>query len=125
MKKQFKPWLYAAAVLLMSGSCEKKDPSACCGPSVGKYRYMKTIKNVGADLHLSNSFVIDTSGDGTLFICPSQREQFSTYENTYTLNQPQPFKYRIWGRVFNCDACPTIKIGLVPHIVIDKIEKVN
>lgn len=124
MKKQFKPWLYAAAVLLMSGSCEKKDPSAC-GPSVGKYRYMKTIKNVGADLHLSSAFVIEAGGSGTLFICPSQLEQFSTYENTYTLNKPQPFKYRIWGRVFNCDACPTIKIGLVPHIVIDKIEKVN
>jgi hypothetical protein len=121
MKKQWKPWLYVAAVLCMS--CEKKNPDAC-GPSEGKYRYVRTIKNARADLGQNAFFAIE-GGDGAL-ICPSQEEMFSTYENTYVNNQPQqPYKYRIWGRIFNCDACPTIVAGPSPAIVIDKIEKIN
>jgi hypothetical protein len=122
MERKFKPWLYVAAVLLMSGSCGKKDPSSC-GPDEGHYRYIKTIKNARADLYQSVGFVIE--GEGAPLICLSQTEKFSTYENTYIPNKPQPFKYRIWGRIFNCDACPTFSVGLYPYIVIDKIEKIN
>ncbi|MBB3840865.1 hypothetical protein FHS57_004886 [Runella defluvii] len=122
MKRLVKPFLYATAVMLVSVSCEKKDPTSC-GSSDNKFRYIKSIKNARADLYQSAGFVIE--GEGTRFICPSQLEKFSTYENTYILNQPQPFKYRIWGRAFNCDSCPTLVAGPSPFIVIDKIEKID
>lgn len=122
MKRLLKPLLYLTAVVLLSVSCGKKDPSAC-GPDNKHFRYIKTIKNVKADWGLSDYFVTE-SGEGWL-ICPFQKEQFASYENTYVLGKPQPFKYRIWGRFLNCDACPVIAAGPVLHIVIDKIEKVN
>jgi hypothetical protein len=125
MKQKLKPWLYALVLILLHSRCEKKDPSACGqgGPNGDTYRYIKTIKNVRADLSQNAFFVIE--GGDAPNICPSQYPQFATYENTYTFNQPQPYKYRIWGRIFNCDSCPTAVIGSVPMIVIDKIEKIN
>ena len=122
MKKQLKPWLYVAVVLLISVSCKKKDPSSC-GPDNGRFRYIRTIKNARADLSQNDFFAIE--GEGARIICPSQIDQFAAYENTYVPNKPQPYKYRIWGRAFNCDACPTLVAGPAPFIVIDKIEKID
>ena len=135
MKRQWKKlspfgvWgFYVAAVLGMSVSCKTKDPcddGSCCGPVSLKYRYVRTVENVRADLGINAFFLIEGEKDG-LIICASQEEMFSTYENSYLRGQSQqPLKYRIWGRVFNCDGCPTIIAGPNYHIVIDKIEKTN
>lgn len=120
MKTSTKQLLYI--LLLLSISCKKKDPSSC-GQEEENFKYLKTIKNVRADLDRSDGFVIGPLE--TLFICPYQLEQFTMYENTYILNKPQPFKYRIWGRVFECRACPTTAIGYLNFIVIDKIKKID
>ena len=125
-ERKSSPWrlwtCYAAAVLLMSVSCGKKDPTSC-GPENGHYKYIKTLKNARADLYQNAGFVIE-GGDAPL-LCPFQEEKFATYENTYVRGKPQPFKYRIWGRIFNCDACTTFGVGSSPYIVIDKIEKID
>ncbi|MBB3840890.1 hypothetical protein FHS57_004911 [Runella defluvii] len=122
IKPLSKLFLYATVAMLMSVSCKKKDPSAC-GPDNGHYRYVKTIKDARADLYQSAGFVIE-GGDAPL-ICPFQEEKILPYENTYVRGKPQPFKYRIWGRIFNCDACPTFTTGPAPFIVIDKIVKID
>jgi hypothetical protein len=122
MKHLSKPLIYITTLLIVSVSCEKKDPSSC-GSGPDKFRYIKTIKNARANLSQNAFFVIE--GEDPRFICPSQEQKFSTYENTYIPNKPQTFKYRIWGRAFNCDSCPTLVAGSSPRIVIDKIEKIN
>jgi hypothetical protein len=122
MKHLSKPLIYITTLLIMSVSCGKKDPTSC-GPESDRYKYMKTVKNARADLYQSAGFVIE-GGDAPL-LCPFQIEKFVTYENTYVRGKPQPFKYRIWGRIFNCDACTTYGVGSSPHIVIDKIEKID
>ena len=121
MKQYLKLLFYATAVLL-SVSCHKKEPSTC-GPDTQHFKYLKTIKNVRADLDRGDSFVLGSLE--TLFICPYQLEKFVTYENTYNFNQPQRLKYRIWGSVFECRGCPTTSIGYLNFIVIDKIEKID
>jgi hypothetical protein len=125
-ERKSSPWrlwtCYTAAVLLMSVSCGKKAPTSC-GPEDQRYKYMKTIKNARADLYQNAGFIIE-GGDGPL-LCPFQLEKFATYENTYVRGKPQPFKYRIWGRIFDCGGCPTLTADPYPHIVIDKIEKID
>ncbi|WP_273209025.1 hypothetical protein [Runella zeae] len=109
-------------LVVLNISCHKKDPTAC-GPDNQKFKYLKTIKNVPADLDRNDGFVIGPQE--TLFICPYQMDQFANYENTHILNKPSRFKYRISGRVFECRGCPTFSIGYMNFIVIDKITKID
>ena len=50
-----------------------------------------------------------------------------TLRQTYdiTTGQPQPFKYRIWGKIYICKSCPTNVIADVLYIKLDKVEMVN
>jgi hypothetical protein len=122
MKQKLKPWLYALVLLLLHSSCEKRASNAC--GALDTFKYIKTIRNAPADFY-QGYFVVLENGESPR-ICPSQDGILDAYADTYVLNQAkQPLKYRVWGRLFNCDSCPTQNIGTVPTIVIDKIEKIN
>ena len=137
MKQKLKKWLYVftlwgikgALLLCMSVSCKKESldiscpKGTCCGSEEGKYRFTGILTNVKAALGQNAYFVLE-NGDVPL-ICPYQFAQFSNYENSYPVGGKTVYTYRIWGRTYNCDACPTLIAGPVPQIVIDRIEKIN
>ena len=42
-------------------------------------------------------------------ICEQQRDLYGNKLQTsydFRTGQPQPFKYRVWGKIYNCDNCP-------------------
>ncbi|TAG24273.1 MAG: hypothetical protein EAZ32_18775 [Cytophagia bacterium] len=125
MKKQWKPWLYIAAVLCMSVSCKKEECiCADCGAPDQKMTYRKTIQNARADVWGSGLLIENVAG--APFFCYQQQLLYEgKLQNTYVDGQPQPFKYRVWGDIYNCDSCPTAVIGDVLHIRIDRIEMAN
>ncbi|MCA0230940.1 MAG: hypothetical protein LCH91_10790 [Bacteroidetes bacterium] len=135
MKRLIKPFLYATVVLLMSVSCERKDPcddGSCCGSPSQKLSYIKTVDNARADVGFGGLIIENVEGEP--LICYQQQSLYDgklqqSY-NFYTGN-PQPFKYRVWGRLYSCDSCdscdscPSAVIGTLKYFHIDKIEKVN
>ena len=129
MKRLVKPFLYATVVMLMSVSCERKDPcddGSCCGSPGQKLSYIKTVENARADVGFSGLIIENVEGEP--LICYQQQSLYDgklqqSY-NFYTGN-PQPFKYRVWGRLYSCDSCPSAVIGTLKYFHIDKIEKVN
>ena len=129
MKRLLKPLLYAAAVLLMSVSCNKKDPcedGSCCGAPDQKLSYLTTVENARADVWGGMGLVIENLKNEAPLFCPQQASLYEgKLETTYIDRQPQPFKYRVWGKVYSCDSCPTANIGTIKVVYIDKIEKVN
>ena len=64
---------------------------------------------------------------GESLICFQQRNTYQLQQSYDSqTGQPQPFKYRVWGKIFNCNNCPTNRVGaIVTMIQIDKIETVN
>ncbi len=127
MKKQWKPWLYVAAVLCMSVSCKKEECiCANCGAPDQKMTYRTTIQNARADVGFAG-LIVESIKDHELIVCYQQPPLNVKLQQTYDFNtgKPQPFKYRVWGKIYNCDSCPTAVIGDVLHIRIDKIETVN
>ena len=126
-KRLLKPLLYAATVLLMSESCKKKDPcdaGSCCGASDQKLSYIQTVENARADVGFGG-LIIENITDEALFCHQQQGLYDGKLEITYIDRQPQPFKYRVWGKLYSCDSCPTASIGTIKVFYIDKIEKVN
>lgn len=127
MKQVLKPLLYAAAVLLMSVSCKKKDPcddGSCCGAPGQKLSYIQTVENARADVWGAGLVIENVEGSPSF--CHLQESLYdSKLETTYIDRQPQPFKYRVWGRLYSCDSCPTAVVGTLKYFYIDKIEKVN
>jgi hypothetical protein len=126
MKRQWKPWLYVAAVLCMSVSCKKDelDDGSSCGPPSQELTFLKTLQNARADV-ADAGLVLEN--DGFVNYCIKQERTYepSQLETTYLDFKPQPFKYRVWGKLYNCDNCPVYGVGMrVWYIRIDKIERV-
>ncbi len=134
MKKiKLKQWLYIAGLLCMSVSCKKDDPcggqNACCGAPDQKMVYRTTVENAKADVGIgSNGILIENLVQEMLF-CYQQSDLYrgklkQTYD--FRTNEPQPFKYRVWGTVYGCGNCPVyIKGGELLYFQIDKIEYQN
>ena len=132
MKKQWKPWLYIAAALCMSVSCRKEVPDpcndgSCCGAYDQKLEYQMSFENARADVGFGGLIIENVKGES--LICFQQE---GIYENQlqqsydFRTGQPQPFKYRVWGKIFNCNNCPTNRSGAIfTYVQIDKIETVN
>ncbi len=127
MKQKLKKWLYMAGLLCMSVSCKKEVEftSSDCGAPEQKMTYRTTIKNARADLGQDGYLVIE-GVEGAPLICYQQDMQLlSNLKVTYRLGQPQPYKYRVWGRIYNCDNCPTLIKGDALEIKVTKIEYQN
>jgi hypothetical protein len=115
---------FIVGIWLMNVSCNKKDPcddGSCCGASDQKMIYRFSIENARADV-LGDALIIENV-KGSPPICYQQRNFYEgKLKSTFIDGQPQPFKYRVWGKIYNCDNCPTIVQGDVFMIQIDKIE---
>lgn len=129
MKRLLKPLLYAAAVLLMSVSCKKEDPcdgGSCCGAPSQKLVFIRSLDNVKADVQQPAGLLIENFGYAGFCVLQSDLPYIKDLESTYIDGQPQLFKYRVWGKVFECINCPVIAVGMhVYYVQIDKIELVN
>jgi hypothetical protein len=129
MKRLLKPLLYAAALLLMSVGCNKKDPcddGSCCGAYDQKLSYVTTLENARADVWGAGGTGLVIENAIVTSFCHQQQGLYEgKLETTYIDRQPQPFKYRVWGKVYSCDSCPSAVIGTLKYVYIDKIEKVN
>ena len=139
IKQKLKPFIYTAAVLCMSISCKKEDPcgpASCCGAPVQKMRLVKNLENIRADIGLAGDFLIEglkdeyTEGETAAGLCylQAQERAFAGQLKTthdFRTNLPQPYKYRVWGTIYNCDDCPTSVIGNVYYIKLIKIEYQN
>jgi len=137
------PWslwtLYAAAVLLMSVSCKKEEPcddGSCCGVAPQKLSFVKTVENARADIGLAEEFLIEglydtyTKGESGATLC-IQQARLGTYNDQlktsydFRTGQPQPYKYRVWGDIYNCDNCPTTFPSNVYYLKLTRIEYQN
>ncbi len=129
MKRLVKPFLYATVVMLMSVSCERKDPcddGSCCGPSPQKLVFIRSLDNVKADVQQPAGLLIENFGYAGFCVLQSNLPYIQDLESTYIDGQPRLFKYRVWGTVFECVSCPVIAVGMhVYYVQIHKIEKVN
>ncbi len=137
MKQKTKKWYYlplwgikGALLLCMSLSCQKDpDPSCpkgtCCGELRDEMTYLKTISNAKAALDRNDNFVVENDSLKAFGICFKQRADFANYENSVFANGQINYIYRIWGRVYECRKCPTLTVGYMHFIIIDKIEKIN
>ena len=128
MKQVLKPLLYVAVVLCMSVSCKTQYPcpdGSCCGASTQKLSYFTTVENARADTW-GGGLVVENIKDAPSF-CLKQRDLYeSELETTYIDGKPQPFKYRVWGKIYNCDNCPVLTVnGVLQYIYVEKIEKIN
>ena len=127
------------AVFALTIGCKKEDPcglALCCGAPVQKMSFIKNLENVGADIGLASEFIIEglndeyTKGQSTARLCYLQ-EQAGTFagqlRTTYDFrtNTPQPYKYRVWGAIYNCDDCPTTFPSNVHYLKLTKIEYQN
>ncbi len=122
-----------AGLLCMSVACKKTEPivdtcpkGSCCGPPVQTLIYRTTLDNDMAD---SWGFGLVIQRDNIKYVttfCYLQQDKFDgQLKATYIDGQPQPFKYRVWGKIYNCDSCPTSSVGDVLYVYIDKIEYQN
>ncbi|AYQ34478.1 hypothetical protein [Runella sp. SP2] len=128
MKRLVKPFLYATVVMLVSVSCERKAPcddGTCCGPSPQKLAYVQSLVNAKADVG-NDCLVIENIG--TTWFCVLQQDGtlVQSLKQTYINGKPQPFKYRVWGKIFDCVNCPVSQVGVrVQYIQVEKIEQFN
>ncbi len=126
IKQKLKPFIYTAAVLCMSISC-KKDECPCgeCGAPKQKMSYVTTLENARADVDWNGDFGIENIGSG-ISVCFQQLEQYEgKFQQTLFRNKPIPYKYRVWGKIYNCDNCPTLIPGPSHELFIHKIEYQN
>ena len=125
MKKQLKPWLYVAAVLLMSVSCKKEVPNldcddgTCCSTvKSNRFRFVQFIENAPADFWArgGGGFVFSPEvkvPEISISICEIHSTDLSGLKHTSTFgtNLPAPYKYRIWAKVYQ---------ALDARVIIDK-----
>lgn len=127
MKQLRKTSLYIALLLMVSVSCERKDPcdsGSCCGPVPQKLVLVQSLDNAKADVG-NQGLIIE--GIGFAVFCKYQEEQENIVKlkRTYSDGKPQPFYCRVWGKVFECVNCPTYIVGRVLYVQVDKIEMVD
>ena len=141
IKQKLKPFIYTAAVLCMSISCKKDEPpptmAARCGLPNEKFTYKMTFENARADFGLAGEFIIEglrsevrDKAQAAAFLCLLEDElstSIDKLEITYDFRvmKLQPYKYKVWGDIYNCDSCPTLVQGNVYYIVLKKIEYSN
>ena len=125
MKKQLKPLLYVAVVLGISVSCKKEDPGVC-GVNTQELICIATLKKIPADFD-GGSF--HTEKYGIVDVCPNCQEKLVQEKIKVTVigsGSLKPYKYRIWGQVYDCISCPTLTPGThLRFVYIDKIESSN
>ena len=125
MKHVMKPLLYAAVVLGMSVSCKKEDLGVC-GVSTQELICIATLKKTPADF---GGYYFDIEKCGIADVCPNCEEKLVQDKVKVTIigsGTTKPYKYRIWGQVYECTSCPTFAPG--PHVkfvYIDKIESTD
>ena len=126
MKKQWKFCFYVAAVLCVSGSCKTNDPSVC-GLQGQELTCVATLKKTPADF---DGVFFYFEKHGQLLPCPNCEEKLIQGKvGVSTFGPPgttKPYKYRIWGQIYECTSCPIYAPGRGPRkVYVDKIETVN
>jgi hypothetical protein len=129
---------YTTLLLCIGSSCQKDlCDNYCCGHPNQQLSYVKTVENARADIGLAGEFIIEGlinpafKSLETASLCYQQEQQnmFANQLKTsynYTVDTIRPYKYRVWGTIYNCDNCPVLAAGmLVYYIKVDKIEYQN
>ena len=131
MKEKLKKTAYA--ILLFSCVVSCKDNSPCikdqCCTTDGNWGYVQTVSNARADLSRGGIFIEgieQRKGDG-FGICPNSTSKVQGLSISYmdTLNEPHYYKYRVWGKLLNCNDCRTSTAHNPWFLNIDKIERID
>ena len=120
MKKQLKPWLYLAVVLLMSVSCKKEVPAefvfvprpeldcddgTCCGVLVGtRYQFITEFRDepvsFGRGSFVEVSFKNSIAGKPrAAIVCDLSLGMVKDWESTAA--ETHQYKYRISGKLYD------------------------
>jgi hypothetical protein len=123
MKKN-KKWLYIAGLFYCVVGCKTYDPSVCDStPSKIIFKCIANLKRNPADF---GGAYFDIKNQGVAFICANCRDKIDQMNLAVTtLNNAKPYKYYVWGQIFECTNCPTLAPGSVKFIYVDKIESSN
>jgi hypothetical protein len=131
---------YTTLLLCIGSSCQKElCDNYCCGAGTQELSYVKTVENARADIGLAGDFIIEGlinpsrpfDGEWSASLCYQQERQgifANQLKTSYNFRKDtvRPYKYRVWGTIYNCDNCPTNAIGIaVYYIKLDKIEYQN
>jgi hypothetical protein len=133
--------LYTAAVLLMSVSCNKEEPNldcddgTCCGSvQAGRFKFIQQVENAPADFWSQggggfyfNPNISITPTSSSISVCEISAEKVKNLKHTSTFgtNLPAPYKYRVWGKIYQVlDARVIIDIP-VYMINVEKVEEVK
>ena len=140
MKRLIKPFLYATVVMLMSVSCKKEEPNldcndgTCCGSvQAGRFKFIQQVENAPADFwttggggfHFSSNVL--ATRFASMGICDISAEKVKDLKHTSTLGTgvTPPFKYRVWGKIYQVlDARVIIDIPIY-MINVEKVEEVK
>ena len=145
MKKQLKPWLYLAVVLLMSVSCKKEVPdplddgAISCGAGLPLEDWVLVTKfeNEPADLGptallFKRGFMLGNEPypfpQKSILICGELGvAKLTNLEYTYVPTQEYienpRYMYRVWGRIFWARHLYNITGSPIFFTQIDRIEK--
>ena len=116
------------AVFALTISCKREDPCKCadCGAPIDIMTYKFSIENTKADVDATGDALVIEGIKGAPIICYQQSDSYyGKLKVTYLNGQTQPYKYRVWGKIYNCDNCEQFIAGPNYHIKIDKIEYQN
>ena len=135
MKKQLKHLLYIAVVLCVGASCKKEVPNldcddgTCCGSArSGRYKFIQYVENAPADFSKNGGFNF-SSNAGTpmrdIPICDVNSFDVSNLKHTSTFgtNEPSPYKYRVWGKVYQSLDARSFADLPVYMINVEKVEE--
>lgn len=131
--------LYFSAMLLMSMSCKKVpnfdcNDGTCCSLDKHHYIFIQTISNEPVDAFVQNGSIglffknpiQTTSGpDSLLSVCSLSLTQATKIKNTYIFGTSHPYKYRVWGKVFQNADITTIGPPYFLYLVlVERIEEI-
>ena len=139
MKQQWKFLLYTTAVLCMSMSCKKDPPlttiiddgfctdGRCCNDTY-EFKLFKKIENVRADFDaIGTNYGFAIEGVGSTPICDLCVDKVKDLKVTFDSKNylKTPYKYRVWGRVFVCTSCTSLRPEGTLFFYVEKVEEVK
>ena len=124
-------------MLLMSVSCKKEEPNldcddgTCCGSiQAGRFKFIQHVENVPADFSINGGFNFSSEANTPrrdIIVCDINSFDVSNLKHTSTFgtNIPPPYKYRVWGNIYQpLDARPLVDLP-VYLINVEKVEEVK
>jgi hypothetical protein len=138
MKRRWKSWLYIAGVLCMSVSCKKEAPNldcddgTCCGTTKDRYKFIVQLENVPADFAATGGGGFDFAPNTnapmrSIPLCSINSYDISKLKHTSTLgtNLPSPYKYRVWGKVYQSFHSRILVDLPVYWLHVEKVEEIK